>query len=52
MKINLTIVLLFLSSFVFSQPPGANYGANKSQKNGKVSGKLVDAKTGDRKSVV
>ena len=34
MKINLTIVLLFLSSFVFSQPPGVNFGgrgANASQ---------------------
>lgn len=50
MKINLTIVLLFLSSFVFSQPPGVNFGgrgANASQHNGKISGKLVDAKTGE-----
>jgi hypothetical protein len=49
MKINLTIVFLFLSSFAFSQPPGVNFGgrgANAAQHNGKISGKLVDAKTG------
>ena len=50
MKTNLIFVLLFLSSFAFSQPPGGNFGgrgANASQHNGKISGKLVDAKTGD-----
>ena len=49
MKINLTIIILFLSTFAFSQPPGVNFGArgaNAAQHNGKISGKLVDAKTG------
>ena len=49
MKINLTIFTLFISGLLYAQRPnmGGFSGKNASLHNGQISGKLVDAKSGD-----
>ena len=49
MRTNLTILLLFITSLVFAQRPdmGSFGGKNAALHNGQISGKLVDAKSGD-----
>ena len=49
MKTNLTIFTLFISGLLYAQRPnmGGFSGKNASLHNGQISGKLVDAKSGD-----
>ena len=50
MKNYLTLTLFFVSLLAWAQPPGVSFGgrgSNAALHNGKISGKLVDAETGE-----